>query len=200
MATEARDKAPARRASTTTAERTAYKAGDKVEYDNQLAKVVNYGFLEIPTNPGENAKFSETLGLNLQLPAASPGGKPEYAFNVDPSDVKALKDDPKRLRSLEMESNALFGDPVPVEPSAEKQKGPEIRQKGAAPEASKTSSTRGKEGKATAAPRAAAPVSAAVDGKDGATFKTNKAGADTAPKAAKAKAPAAKKSSKKAVK
>lgn len=141
-------KSEAKRSTVLTEERNAFKAGQPVEYDGKLAKVVEFGFLELPRNPGGEIKYSDSLVATLQLPALTPGGMPEYAYMVPADEMTSLKDDPKKLRSMQQEWNALLGDPVPKDEEKEKAEEPEIRQKGAGPEASKTSSTRGKEGKA----------------------------------------------------
>jgi hypothetical protein len=107
-------------------ERTAFRVGEKVEWDGKLAKVIAFGYLEQTTNPGEDASFSKELEAHLQLPAASPGGKPDVARHVPATEITSLRDNPKRQRELEIEFNALFGDPVPVDPSKESAKGPEI--------------------------------------------------------------------------
>ncbi len=126
--------------SSTRTERGAFAAGDKVEYQGKLAKVIEFGFLEQPRLPGEDAKISEGLVANLQLPADTEGGKPDTAYMVPASEIKSLKGDSKRQRALEMEWNPFFGDPKPLDP-AKDGPAPVTRQKGAAPKASKTRST-----------------------------------------------------------
>lgn len=101
-------------ASTRTSDHTAFVAGDKVEYEGKLAKVIQFGFLELPTNPGQDAQFSDRLVAHLQLPAPAPGGKPERAFFVPQDKITSLKDNPKKQRALETEFNPFFGDPTPV--------------------------------------------------------------------------------------
>jgi len=153
MATERTSTAETTTSTSTTADHNALKAGDKVEYDGKLAKVVNYGFLELPSNPGQDTHYSEKLVAHLQLPALTPGGKPEYAYYVNPDEITLLKDEPERRLELEKEFNALFGDPVPVDPKEDTRPAPEIRQKGPAPKAERTSSTRGVENEGSRANR-----------------------------------------------
>jgi hypothetical protein len=129
MATERTRTATSHTSTHATTQRNAFKAGQEVEYDGKLAKVINFGFLELPSNPGQDAAFSDKLVAHLQLPALQPGGKPEYAYFVDPSDIKDLSDDPKRQQALEVEFNALFGD-KPPESGEVKYTEPKIRKAG----------------------------------------------------------------------
>jgi hypothetical protein len=139
------------RTSIRTEEFGKFKSGQAVEYDGKLAKVVSFGFQELTVAPGEDRQFSDGPVLTLQLPADSPGGPMHYAYLDPPDEATSLSDNPERKRTLEKEWNPFFGDPVPEEPSKEKAEAPKIRQSGAAPEAKRTSSTRGKEGKETPA-------------------------------------------------
>jgi hypothetical protein len=106
-------------------EATQFHVGEKVEYDGKLAKVIQFGFLELPTLPGQDAKFADELCTHLQLPAATPGGKPETVYFAKLDAIKSLRDDPKRQRALELEFNPYFGDPAPG--AAAKYNEPEIR-------------------------------------------------------------------------
>ncbi len=111
-------------------EATQFHVGEKVEYDGRLAKVIQFGFLELPTQPGADAKFSDELCAHLQLPAATPGGKPETVFFAKLGAIKSLRNDPKRQRALELEFNPYFGDPAPG--ATAKYNEPEIRKPRAA--------------------------------------------------------------------
>lgn len=97
-----------------TTERNAFRPGEQVEFDGALAKVVNYGYLELPSAPGQDIQFSDKLALHLQLPALTPGGPVEYARFVPVDEVTSLRDNPKRQRELQMEFAPLFGDAAPM--------------------------------------------------------------------------------------
>lgn len=165
----------------TTEQRTQFKEGQPVEYDGKLAKIVHYRFEELPSQPGMDTHFTDTLVATLQLPALSPGGKPEYAFFVQPNKIKALNDDPKRLRALQVEYAALMGDPVPVDPAKEppapKIKAPNSHTKAEVPKAVAPLDlvhTPAAEGKTVVTNKAGEPKAAKSKGAKGETPKSSK--------------------------
>lgn len=158
----------------------SFRAGDRVEYEGKLAKVISFGTQQISA-PGQTLEFSDGPVLTIQIPADSIGAKPNTVYNLAPDQVKSLKDDAKRRAALEKEWNAFFGDPVPADPEkAAKVEAPKIRQSGPAPEAKRTSSTRGKNAETAPAAREA------MDTSKGKTVDTSKAGREKAAKAPKA--------------